>query len=228
MHHRLASACLVLLSSVSVARASEPQAYAPQLFPAVQLIYEESFDTDGPLDVGDHWVIRQATQWTVKDGVLTGDLASEEFQKEMQAKGDGHDGTRAVIFLSPVPKAFVVQMRVRYNETSKKGRDRGSLLDLGHHVNSFIFRASQTKLTLQKTKKIFIDGDYFPLNQWNDVTIEIKEGAILMRVNERQELIRDPLITLKSDRESQQIDFKGQDFGTVQIDWIKLYEPIAG
>ena len=199
--------------------------YKPELFKSIELIYEENFDdAKGPLDVGNHWEIRQQTQWNVKDGVLTGSIATEEFQKKMQAKGDGHDGTRPVIFLKPVPKAFVVQMRVRYNETSRKGRNRGSLLDLGHHVNSFIFGEGQTKLTLQKQKRIFFKGDFFPLNQWNLVTIEIKEGAILIQVNQRKELVKDPLITLQTDKEVQQIDFKGQDFGTVQIDWVKLYK----
>ena len=200
--------------------------YKPQLFESVDLIYEESFDSDGPFDVGDQWVIRQQTTWNVKDGILTGGLASKEYQKMMQAKKDGHDGTRTVIFLKPVPKAFVVRMRLRYNETEKKGRNRGSLLDLGHHVNSFIFGEESTKLTLQKKKKIFIKDNFFPLNRWNDVTIEIKEGVIMIQVNDRKEVIKDPMITLKTDREEQQIDFKGQDFGTVQIDWVKLYKPV--
>ena len=200
--------------------------FTPQLFKSVELIYEQDFDTDGPLDVGKHWVIRQQTQWNVKDGVLTGSIATEEFQKKMQAKGDGHDGTRPVIFLKPVPKSFVVRMRLRYNETDRKGRDRGSLLDLGHHVNSFIFGKEQTKLTLQKKKKIFIKGEFFPLNKWNDVTVEIKEGVIAIQVNDRKEIIKDPMVTLKSENEFQQIDFKGQDFGTVQIDWVKLYRVI--
>ena len=200
--------------------------FTPQLFKSIELIYEQDFDTDGPLDVGKHWVIRQQTQWNVKDGVLTGSIATEEFQKKMQAKGDGHDGTRPVIFLKPVPKSFVVRMRLRYNETDKKGRDRGSLLDLGHHVNSFIFGKEQTKLTLQKKKKIFIKGQFFPLNKWNDVTVEIKEGVIAIQVNDRKEIIKDPMVTLKSENEFQQIDFKGQDLGTVQIDWVKLYRVI--
>ena len=158
--------------------------------------------------------------------MLTGGLATKEYQEKMQSIGDGHDGTRTVIWLRPVPKAFVVRMRVRYNETEKKGRNRGSLLDLGHHVNSFIFGEEHTRLTLQKKKKILIKDNFFPLNQWNDVTIEIKEGVILIQVNRRKEVIRDELITLQTDREFQQIDFKGQDFGSVQIDWVKLYEGI--
>ena len=36
------------------------------------------------------------------------------------------------------------------------------------------------------------------------------------------------MVTLKTDDydEVQQIDFKGQDFGTVQIDWVRLYRGI--
>lgn len=212
--------------SLSLSKSACAQGYQPELFSAIELVYDEQFDKDGPLKNTSQWVIRQNTQWNVEDGVLTGGLASEKYQKKMQAIGDGHDGTRTVIFLKPVPKAFVVQMRVRYNETGKKGRNRGSLLDLGHHVNSFIFGENETKLTLQKKKKISIKGKFFPLNEWNDVTIEIKEGVILIQVNDRKEIIRDPLITLQTENEFQQIDFKGQDFGTVQIDWVKLYRGI--
>jgi len=202
--------------------------YKPELFKSMKLVYAEEFDKDGPHKNTKQWEIRQNTQWNVKGGVLTGEIATEEYQKKMQAIGDGHDGTRPVIWIKPVPKAFVVQMRVRYNETSKKGRNRGSLLDLGHHVNSFIFGEEQTKLTLQKKKKIFIQDKFFLLNQWNEVTIEIKEGVILIQVNDRKEIIRNPLVTLKTDNENdvQQIDFKGQDFGTVQIDWVRLYKGI--
>lgn len=200
--------------------------YKPELFRSVELVYDESFDTDGPHNRPDRWVIRQETQWNVVDGVLVGGVATEEFQKKIQATGDGHDGTRTVIFLKPVPRAMVVRMCIRYDETPLKGRDRGSLLDLGHHVNSFIFGKDQTTLTLQKKKKIAIKGDFFPLNQWNDVTIKIKEGAIFIQVNDRKEVIKDALITLQTDVEAQQIDFKGQDFGTVKIDWLKLYKGI--
>ncbi|HBV63171.1 MAG TPA: hypothetical protein DEF45_09145 [Rhodopirellula sp.] len=198
--------------------------YVPKLFDQINLIYEDNFDIDGKHQKPTQWVIRQNTNWSVKDGILTGGLADVAYQKMMQAKNDGHDGTRAVIFLKPVPTAFVIQLRVRYNETEKRGRDRGSLLDLGHHVNSFIFRKDGGVLTLQKKKRVVIPKSFFPLNQWNEVTIEFTEGAILITVNERSRLFEDPLITLKTAQEAQQIDFKGQDFGSVQLDWVKLYE----
>ncbi|MBI1247458.1 hypothetical protein GC197_06370 [bacterium] len=215
---------LAFLLVLTNTQSAECEDYKPQLFKSVKLIYDEQFDTDGPITKDNpHWITRQGTPWNVKDGVLTGSIASEEYQKMMRAKGDSHDGTRTVVWLKPVPEAFAIQMRVRYNNSGKKGRNRGCLLDLGHHVNSFIFGEEETTLTLQKKKKIQIDGKFFPLNQWNGVTIEIKEGEIVMQVNDRKEVIRDPLITMK---ESQQIDFKGQDLETIQIDWVKLYEPV--
>lgn len=217
-------AAAVLCSVIS--RSASADDYKSELFKSVELIFDEQFDNDGPHKNTKQWEIRQNTQWNVRNGVLTGEIATEEYQKKMQAIGDGHDGTRPVIWIRPVPKAFVVRMRVRYDETEKKGRNRGSLLDLGHHVNSFIFGEEQTKLTLQKKKKIFIKGKFFPLNQWNDLTIEIKERVILIQVNDQKEIIRDRMVTLKTDAKAQQIDFKGQDFGTVQIDWVKLYKGI--
>ncbi len=211
------------LYSQNVSHAGE---YQSELFRTVELIYDDPFDNDGPHDMPEQWTIRQETQWNVVDGILVGGLATEEFQKRIQATGDGHGGTRTVIFLKPVPRAFAIQMRVRYDETFKKGRDRGSLLDLGHHVSSFIFREGKTTLTLQKKKKFVIEGDFFPFNQWNDLALEIKEGVIAIEVNGRKEIIKDELITLQNDVEVQQIDFKGQDFGTIQIDWLKLYKGI--
>ncbi len=220
IHLRIIFTLVMACGFTSLARGKD---YEPELFQTMQLIYEDSFDTDGPHKLKKQWVIRQNTQWHVKNGVLTGGLADAEYQKMMQEKKDGHDGTRTVIFLKPVPKAFVLRMRVRYNETDRKGRDRGSLLDLGHHVNSFVFRGNEGVLTLQKKKKIRLPNGFFPLNQWNDVTVEIKEGALLICVNETTLHFKDPLITLKSENDFQQIDFKGQDLGTVQIDWLRLY-----
>ena len=178
---RLALSCL-LLAVFSMQHAAADD-YPSQLFKSIKLIYEQDFEKEGPLKESNHWVIRQNTRWSVKDGVLTGRVADEKFQQMMQAKNDGHDGTRPVIFLRPVPEAFVVRMRVRYNETGKKGRDRGSLLDLGHHVNSFIFGETQTKLTLQKEKKIFIEGDFFPLkpnDESHNATVRSNTGSLIV------------------------------------------------
>ena len=198
--------------------------YQPELFSSMELVYEDNFDTDGPHDVGSQWVIRQATQWNVKEGVLVGEPATEEYQKKMQIEDPTHDGRRPVIFLKPVPTALVIQMRLRY--TGEKGEWPKAQLDLGHHVNSFIFDYEQTKLTMGRQEKIFIEGELFPPNEWADVTIEIKEGVLLIQVNDRKEIIEHDLVTLKTDSGVQQIDFKGLDFGTIEIDWVKLYQGI--
>lgn len=198
--------------------------YQPELFSSMELVYEDDFDEDGPHQVGSQWVIRQETQWNVIDGILVGGPATEEYQKRMQIEDPTHDGRRAVIFLKPVPEALVIQMRLRY--TGEKGEWPKAQLDLGHHVNSFIFDDEQTKLTLGREEKIFIEDELFPPNSWADLTIEIKEGKLLIQANERKEVIEHERVTLKTDRGVQQIDFKGMDFGTIEIDWVKLYEGI--
>ena len=41
--------------------------FTPQLFKSVELIYEQDFDTDGPLDVGKHWVCLLYTSPSPRD-----------------------------------------------------------------------------------------------------------------------------------------------------------------
>ena len=87
--------------------ASFAEEYQPKLFKSMELVYEENFEKDGPHENPKQWTIRQETQWNVKDGILVGEPAKEEYQKKMQALNDVHEGTRPVIFLKPVPKSLV-------------------------------------------------------------------------------------------------------------------------
>lgn len=75
--------------------------------------------------------------------------------------------------------------------------------------------------------KVVIKEGCFPINKWADVTIEIKEGVLMIQVDDRKKIIKHEWITLvKTKHEIQQIDFKGLDHGRVQIDWLKLYKGI--
>lgn len=98
---------------LGVSRSAKAEDYQPQLFARIKLVYEDHFDTDGKHQRPEQWVIRHNTNWNVNNGILTGGLADVTYQKMMQQNNDGHDGTRTVIFLKPVPKACVIQMRVR-------------------------------------------------------------------------------------------------------------------
>lgn len=135
-------------------------------------------------------MIRQNTRWKNKGNVLTGGIADPSYQKKLrQAKEDNYDGTRPVLLLKCVPKAFVLPMRLRYNEIENKGRDRGSLLNLGHDVNSSILRDGDSVFSLQKQTKLRLPEAFFPLNVSNNVTLELK---LLILVNDKEKLIAAP------------------------------------
>ena len=88
---------LTVVTSLILPCTSQAGDYKPELFKSVKLIFAEEFEKDGPHQNSKQWEIRQNTQWNVKDGVLTGAIATEEYQKKMQAIGDGHDGTRPAL-----------------------------------------------------------------------------------------------------------------------------------
>ncbi len=96
------------------------------------------------------------------------------------------------------------------------------MIDVGHHVNTLIFSEKKTTLILKKNEKTIENSDVlFPLNQWNDVTIELKPGTLLLKVNDKKTLFQDRLIDMV---DQQQVDFKGVDHGGISIDNVRIYE----
>jgi hypothetical protein len=213
---RLALAFLSVLLATSLHAGDA--VYQPELFKSTRLVYEDSFD--GPLDTR-FWEVRQNTTWIVKDGVLTGSQSSKEFQEKALAKGDkAHAGFKPIIWLKQVPENFVCTMRMRYNG---KAYQRGfPLLDLGHHVHTLVFDEKQTNLTIKKNvETLKVEAPLLPLNQWADIVIELKKGTLLVKIDGKKCLFQSTNIDMSGQH---QIDFKGIDFGTCQIDHIKLWE----
>lgn len=213
---RLACAFLSVLLATSL-RAGDA-GYQPELFKSARLVYQDTFD--GPLDTR-FWEVRQNTTWTTQEGVLTGNPSSKEFQEKMVAKGDkGHAGSKPVIWLKQVPENFVCTMRMRYDG---KAYQRGfPLLDLGHHVHTLIFGEKQTTLTIKKNvESLTVEAPLLPINEWVDVAIELKKGTLLVKINGKKHLFQSANIDMSGQH---QIDFKGIDLGTCQIDEVRLWE----
>ncbi len=194
--------------------------FTSELFEHTRLVYEDTFD--GTLNTK-FWEIRQSTTWVVKDGILTGSQSSKEFQEIMTKKGEGHEGFKPVIFLKQVPENFVCSMRMRYNsETTPK---KPPLFDLGHHIHTLSLTEKMTTLTIKKNIKVITaETPILPLNQWADVTIELKKGTILLKIDSKKHRFESPEIDMAG---HQQIDFKGIDFGSCQIDHVKLWEGLS-
>ncbi|MFY9252638.1 MAG: hypothetical protein WAO83_04230 [Fuerstiella sp.] len=195
--------------------------YQPELFKSLKLVYADDFSS-GTLDT-EHWQVRQGTTWSIKEGVLVGGPSPREFQDKKIAAGDkAHAGFKPVIWLQKVPENLVARFRVRFD--AKDFQPRFPLIDVGHHVNTLTFAADTTTLTLKKNQKtIKLQEPYLPLNTWVDVTIELKRGTMLVKLNDRKTVFKDALIDMV---DQQQIDFKGIDLGAICIDDVKVYEGV--
>lgn len=194
-------------------------AYVPQLFQATKRVYADSFD--GPQLNTDFWEVRQGSTWRIIDGVLTGSPSAKEFQEKMIAKGDpAHAGFKPVIWLKQVPENFVCTLRLRYN--AEAYHPRFPLLDLGHHVHTLVFGEKTTTLTLKKNvETVKAETPLFSLNTWHEVAIELRKGSLLLTIDGRSRRFDSPHIDMAGQA---QIDFKGIDFGTCQIDDIQIWE----
>ncbi len=213
-HYFFLLAAFVLSQSL---QAENPD-HESELFQITRLVYEDKFD--GSLNT-DFWEVRQSSTWEVKDGVLTGSQSSKEFQEKMIAKGDkAHAGFKPVIWLKQVPENFVCAMRLRYNGESFQ--PKFPLLDLGHHVHTIVFSEKATTLTIKKdVETLTVEAPLLPLNQWVDLVIELKKGSILLKIDGKKHLFQSAHIDMAG---QQQIDFKGIDFGSCQIDHLRLWE----
>ena len=205
------------LTFTSLIHADSP-GYKPELFESAKLVYSDSFDS-GTINA-EFWEVRQNTTWVVKDGVLFGSESSKEFQEKKIASGDpSHAGLKPVMWLKKVPENFVCTMRVRYDA---KGYQRGfPLLDVGHHIHTLTFSEKATTLTIKKDVEVLpVESPLFSLNEWHDVAIELKKGTLLLTIDGKKHRFESANIDGTGQA---QIDFKAVNFGTCQIDDVKVW-----
>lgn len=188
-----------------------------ELFDKTTLVYAEDFD--GELNP-DFWEVRQSSTWKIEDGILKGSQSSKEFQEKKIAEGDrAHAGFKPVMWLKQVPAEFVCTMRLKYD--GEWGNPKFPLLDLGHQFHTISFGAEETTLTLFKDKEVVKTGaPLLPLGEWAEVKIELKKGVLLFTVNGKTHRFESEFIDMGEQR---QIDFKGLDLGTCEIDWIRVW-----
>ena len=206
------------LSVNSALQAATPD-YQPELFQSTKLVYADTFDS-GVINT-DFWEVRQNTTWAIKEGILAGSPSSKEFQDKKKASDDpSHAGLKPVIWFKQVPETFVCTMCMRYDG---KAYTKGSpLLDIGHHIHTLSFSEKATTLTIKKNVETLpIESPLFTLNEWHDVAIELKKGTLLLTIDGKKHRFESKNIDMTGQA---QIDFKALDFGTCQIDDVKLWE----
>lgn len=206
------------LALTSALDADSPE-YKSELFKNTKLVYADSFD-GGTINT-EFWEVRQNSTWVIKDGVLCGSESSKEFQEKKKASDDpSHAGLKPVMWLKKVPENFVCTMRVRYGA---KAYQKGfPLLDVGHHIHTISFSEKATTLTIKKNVEVLpVESPLFSLNEWHDVAIELKKGSLVLTIDGKKHRFDSANIDGTGQA---QIDFKAVDFGTCDIDDVKLWE----
>ncbi|MBL9151724.1 MAG: hypothetical protein JNK37_04550 [Verrucomicrobiales bacterium] len=214
----LAAVLIASLLSPVALLAGESDVYRSELFTSLKPVYEDRFD--GALNTA-FWEVRQGTTWTIQDGILTGNPSTKEFQEKMLAKGDkAHAGFKPVIWLKQVPERFVFTARLRHRAGAFM--PRFPLIDLGHHVHTLSFSEKATTVTIrQNVQTLTVAEPLLTLNQWHDLAIELKPGQLLLKIDDKKHLFESPHIDMAGQA---QIDFKGIDLGTWEIDSVRLWE----
>lgn len=220
-YHSLNLSLIVLSLSWHLPVFVDAEDFKSELFPSTKLIYGDTFDGDLNRDF---WEVRQSSTWVIKDGVLSGSQSTKAFQEQMIAKGDkAHAGFKPVIWLHKVPERFVCTMRIRYNgEVHTKGFP---LIDIGHHIHTLTFSEKATTLTIKKDlEKEAVEAPLFSLNEWHDVAIEVNQGTLILTIDGKRHRFDSANINMSGHA---QIDFKAIDFGTCQIDDVKVWEGLV-
>ncbi len=189
------------------------------LFQNLRLVYQDNFDS-GPLNT-EFWEVRQGSTWTIVDGILRGSPAPKEYQEKKIAAGDkAHAGLKPVIWLKQVPENFVCAMRLRYD--AEAYHSKFPLLDLGHHIHTLVFGEKATTLTIKKDAATAeFTEPLFKLNTWHDVVLELKKGSLIVTIDGKSRRYDSPHVDMTGQA---QIDFKGIDLGSCQIDHLRLWE----
>lgn len=211
---------LTMLSAADQAYVKEQsvQKYKPVLFKQTKLLYSDDFSA--PQLNKEFWQARGSPAPTIVEGVLSLAPPMDEVKaKELEAQNQSAVPF-PVIWLVQVPENFVCTMRLRYGGGGY--RNIYPLLDLGHHIHTVSFGEKVTTLRIKKDVEILAaQKPLFSLNEWHDVAIEVKKGAIHLTIDGAKHLFESENIDMTGHH---QIDFKGVPFGTCEIDDVKLWE----
>ena len=180
------------------------------------VIYSDNFDGEFHKEA---WEIRQSTKWEVKDGFLIGTPSPAEYQEMMRKKKDSHTGQWPIIRLLNIPAQFTCNMRLKYE--GKKFEKNRPLLDVGHHINSFLFKAESTRLKLKNKEVLNTKGNFLPLNKWLDVNITLIEGKLTVKIGEKEEVYENDNVSMHGHSE---FTFKGLTNGRILFDHVTLTE----
>jgi hypothetical protein len=211
----------ILLIALSVNLSAEEPKFTSELFKAGTLVYSDDFD--GELNK-ERWGSPKGKQ--LKDGELTIVPNFKSKEEAMKAlKRDHHLGLEPVAHLNRIPEKFVCHLRYKFEKPElTPGRPS---FQIGHHMISLgILEGGGHRIKLP-------DGPSFPepksgmkLNEWIDLVIEYKKGAIRIEVNGHGKTHRHDKVTINNekDKHGPRFSFKGGPNCRIVFDSVRLWE----
>ena len=211
---------LILLLTLSAQlHAAEPK-FNSELFKTGKLVYSDDFD--GKLN-RERWGAKGAK---IEDGKL---IIRPQFTNREEAmkklKRDHHLGLEPVGHLNKIPEEFVCHLRYKWEKPElTPGRPS---FQIGHHMIVLgILEGGGHRIKLP-------DGPSFPdpesgmkLNEWTDLVIEYKQGAIRIEANGHGKTYRHDKVTIinPKDKHGPRFTFKGGPECRIVFDSVRLWE----
>jgi len=149
-----------------------------------KLLFAEDFSTAKPISKP-RWWPKQETRWSVKDGVLVGIAATEEYQQERRKIGH-HLGDIPRIGVGKLPATYV--MTCRFQIDDRPGDAKVPLIEFGHHVSRIYFGNSGAVLLTNNEKSTHTRAGDFRLNpfSWYTLLAEVgKEHLVVQLIDDK-------------------------------------------
>ena len=212
---------LALALAFSSPLSAEEPAFESELFETGTLVYTDDFD--GELN-REFWGAPKGK--TIEDGHL---VVVPEFKNAEEAMAklnrDHHLGLEPIAHLNKIPEEFVCHLRYQFEKRElTPGRPS---FQIGHHMISLgIVEGGGHRVKLPDGPTFTEEDSDMALNEWIDLIIEYKKGALVISVNGDSETYEDAAVTIDNpkDKLGPRFTFKGGEGCRILFDSVRLWD----
>ncbi len=201
-----------------------PEGLAPKMLVKAQLVFEHSFESTEP-EIDKTWLNpRQATRWTIEDGMLVG----IESSREIQAKRSHHKGTEPRVAFPRVVGEGVVAFSVCF--LGGKESSVVPFAEFGHHVTRLTFSSAENSpsarvLTDYESQQTTTETDWtYQPGEWLHVMMEIKGDEALVQIHNGPTFyVQDKWIAYPAPAGANGLGLAGTTGGRVLVDHLRFW-----
>ena len=212
---------LIFLITLSAQLHAAAPKFKSELFKTGKLVYSDDFD--GEMN-REYWGAPKGKNIEGGKLIVRSQFANrEEAMKKL--KRDHHLGLEPVAHLNRIPEKFVCHLRYKWEKPDlTPGRPS---FQIGHHMISLgIMEGGGHRIKLPDGPSFSDPKSGMKLNEWIDLVIEYKKGAIRIAVNGHGKTHRHAKVTIenKKDKHGPRFTFKGGPECRIVFDSVRLWE----